>query len=56
MEQKQGTFRLTLTEEQRKAIRQATGKHAEALELSVEELEDRIAPSDLRGSLGGRRF
>ena len=42
MEQK--NFRLSLTEEQKKAIRDATGKDAEALELSVEELEERIAP------------
>ena len=41
---KQETFRLALTKEQKEAIRKATGKDAEALELSVEELEDRIAP------------
>jgi hypothetical protein len=38
-------FRLTLTPEQKEQIRKATGKEAEALELSVEELEERIAPS-----------
>jgi uncharacterized small protein (DUF1192 family) len=37
-------FRLTLTPEQKEQIRKATGKDAEALELSVEELEERIAP------------
>jgi hypothetical protein len=37
-------FRLTLTPEQKEQIRKATGKEAEALELSVEELEERIAP------------
>jgi hypothetical protein len=37
-------FRLTLTPEQKDQIRKATGKEAEALELSVEELEERIAP------------
>jgi hypothetical protein len=37
-------FRLTLTPEQKDQIRKATGKDAEALELSVEELEERIAP------------
>jgi uncharacterized small protein (DUF1192 family) len=46
MPQKKGsTFRLTLTEEQKKAIHSATGKDAEALELKVEELEERIAPA-----------
>jgi uncharacterized small protein (DUF1192 family) len=39
-----GTFRMTLTPEQKDEIRKATGKEAEAIELSVEELEERIAP------------
>jgi uncharacterized small protein (DUF1192 family) len=39
------SFRLTLTPEQKDQIRKATGKEAEALELSVEELEERIAPA-----------
>ena len=33
-----------LTPEQKEQIRKATGKDAEVLELSVEELEERIAP------------
>ena len=37
-------FRVKLTKEQQDEIRKATGKNAEALELSVEELEARIAP------------
>ena len=37
-------IRLTLTPEQKEQVRNATGKDAEALELSVEELEERIAP------------
>jgi uncharacterized small protein (DUF1192 family) len=44
MEKKHETFRLSLTADQKKAIQKATGKQAEALELSVEELEERIAP------------
>lgn len=40
-------FKLNLTDEQKKAIREATGKDAEALELSVDELEERIAPAKL---------
>jgi uncharacterized small protein (DUF1192 family) len=39
-----GTFRIALTPEQKEQVRIATGKEAEALELSVEELEERIAP------------
>ena len=36
--------RLTLTEDQKAKIRNQTGKDAESVELSVSELEDRIAP------------
>lgn len=39
------TFRIDLTPEQKATIRSATGKDAEAVELSVEELEARIAPT-----------
>ena len=35
---------LKLSPEQQKQVRQATGKSAEALDLSIEELEERIAP------------
>jgi hypothetical protein len=38
------TFRITLTNEQKAQVRKATGKDAEVIELSVEELEERIAP------------
>jgi uncharacterized small protein (DUF1192 family) len=37
-------IRLELTEEQKAQIKAATGKDARALELGVEELEERIAP------------
>jgi hypothetical protein len=36
---------LKLTAEQKEAIKAATGKDAEAIELTAEELEERIAPS-----------
>jgi hypothetical protein len=36
---------LKLTPEQQRAVREATGRNAEAIELNVEELEDRIAPA-----------
>jgi len=35
---------LKLSPEQQKAIKEATGKDASALELTVDELEQRIAP------------
>jgi len=37
--------RIQLTPEQKAQIKSVTGKSAEALELSVSELEERIAPS-----------
>jgi hypothetical protein len=41
-------FRIKLTPEQKAEVRSATGKEAEAVELSVEELEERIAPAKIR--------
>ena len=38
-------IRIELTPEQKAQVRTATGKDAEAVELSVEELEERIAPA-----------
>ena len=37
--------RLELTEEQKAQVKAATGKDARAIELGVEELEERIAPT-----------
>jgi hypothetical protein len=39
--------RIKLTPEQQAEVRKATGKNAEALELSVQELEERIAPGTI---------
>ena len=36
--------RLELTEEQKAQVKASTGKDARAIELGVEELEERIAP------------
>jgi uncharacterized small protein (DUF1192 family) len=38
------SFRIELTPEQKATVRNAIGKEAEAVELTVEELEARIAP------------
>jgi hypothetical protein len=38
-------FRIKLTPEQKAQVLSATGKEAESVELSVEELEERIAPT-----------
>jgi len=43
-------IRIELTPEQKKQVEQATGKKGEAIELTVEELEERIAP--LRPRIG----
>lgn len=47
MQNSKGQFRIELTPEQKAKVRAATGKDAEAVELSVEELEERIAPGKL---------
>ena len=36
--------RIELTKPQQEEVKQSTGKDAEAIELSVNELEERIAP------------
>ncbi|HUR94630.1 MAG TPA: hypothetical protein VMY76_08600 [Gemmatimonadales bacterium] len=40
--------RIALTDDQKAQIRNQTGKDAEAVELSVSELEDRIAPMKIQ--------
>ena len=45
----QKPIRLELTEEQKAQVKAATGKDARAIELNVEELEQRIAPSKVFG-------
>jgi hypothetical protein len=47
MQSSKGQFRIELTPEQKAKVRDLTGKDAEAVELSVEELEERIAPAKL---------
>jgi uncharacterized small protein (DUF1192 family) len=44
MDSSKGQSRIELTPEQKAKLSNATGKDAEAVELSVEELEERIAP------------
>ncbi|MEN8375744.1 MAG: hypothetical protein ABFS34_09870 [Gemmatimonadota bacterium] len=50
MEKHNEPVRIELTEEQRNKIRQATGKDANAIEFSAEELEERVAPIKLPGT------
>ncbi|HEU5040964.1 MAG TPA: hypothetical protein VFT84_09105 [Gemmatimonadales bacterium] len=45
---KNASIRLELTDAQKAQIKAATGRDAEALELQVAELEERIAPFKLR--------
>ena len=40
-------IRLTLTPEQKEMIKAQTGKNAEAVEFTAQELEERIAPGTL---------
>ena len=54
MKDQKNQFRIELTPEQKDQVRHATGKDAEAVELSVEELEERIAPTGIAGRPGQR--
>lgn len=45
MKKENETVRLQLTPEQKELVKKQTGKDADAVELSVQELEERIAPS-----------
>ena len=45
MSKSKGKVRIGLTPNQKAKVRKATGQDAEAVELSVEELEERIAPA-----------
>ena len=45
----QPRVRIELTPEQRKHIQIATGEHVAALEFTLEELEQRVAPMVLKG-------
>jgi hypothetical protein len=44
MEKKPERIRIQLTAEQKKQIKDASGEDVDAIELTAEELEDRIAP------------
>ena len=44
MAKQRESVRFRLTPEQQEAIKRAVGKDAEVLELTVEELEERITP------------
>jgi uncharacterized small protein (DUF1192 family) len=41
----QETIRIELNEEQKQLLRERTGQDANAIEFSVQELEERIAPT-----------
>jgi uncharacterized small protein (DUF1192 family) len=43
----QKIVRIDLTDDQKSRIKQETGKDAEAVELSIQELEERIAPRSM---------
>jgi hypothetical protein len=49
-------FTMKLTPEQQEQVRQATGVMGDTLELSIRELEDRIAPSMARPHVSGNRI
>lgn len=47
MSERKEQVRIQLTPEQKELIRKSTGKDAGALEMTVQELEERIAPIKL---------
>lgn len=49
-------IRIELTEEQKKQIRDATGKDASAIELTAEELESRVSPVELKSKIMANKF
>ena len=51
MKKESETIRIDLTPEQKEQVKRQTGKDAAALELSVEELEERIAPATANARL-----
>lgn len=52
---KQTRVAIHLSEAQKEQVRAATGKDAEAVELTVEELEERIAPAQSVSPIRGPR-
>ena len=49
MENKKDRIRIELTAEQKKQIKDASGEDVQAIELTAQELEDRIAPVSYLG-------
>jgi hypothetical protein len=47
MAESKDPVRIKLTPEQQAEVRKVTGKNADTVELTVQELEDRIAPVKL---------
>lgn len=44
-DEKPAPIRIELTADQQKIVREATGKNAQVLEFSIDELEERISPT-----------
>jgi hypothetical protein len=55
-ERNDDVIRIDLTPEQKAQIKEQTGKDAAAVELSVQELEQRIAPSVISDVGGDTNF
>lgn len=49
MEKQPQRIRIELTAEQKKRIKEASGEDVDAIELTAQELEDRIAPISYLG-------
>jgi len=49
--QQKQVVRFQLTPEQQEQLKRATGRDGEAIELTVEELEERVMPMSVEGRL-----
>jgi hypothetical protein len=56
MSREEDRFTLKLTPAQQEQVRQVTGIMGDTLELSIQELEERIAPSMARPHVSGNRI
>jgi hypothetical protein len=48
MSKEKDIVRIDLTKEQKQQVRKETGKQVEAIELTISELEERVAPMQIQ--------
>jgi hypothetical protein len=48
MSKEKDIVRIDLTKEQKQQVKKETGKQVEAIELTIDELEERVAPMQIQ--------